>query len=54
MTSGRDIHEPGTYSNDCCLITLDFTDDHPFPRCPRCGRICLWQAGEDSPAELAA
>jgi hypothetical protein len=48
MTSGCVILNAGTYTNECCSITLDFNDDHPFPRCPRCGRACLWLANDGS------
>lgn len=44
MKTGKTILEPGAYANTCCSITLRFSEDHPFPRCPRCGRNCSWQA----------
>jgi hypothetical protein len=47
MTSGNAVLNSGTYSNECCSITADFNDDHPFPRCPRCGRPCLWLFSDD-------
>jgi hypothetical protein len=43
MKTGAAILTEGLYANDCCLVRIEFVEDiHPFPRCPRCGRECIW------------
>jgi hypothetical protein len=54
MNSGKLIPDSSNYSNECCLIQLEFKEDHIFPRCPRCGRQCSWQATKESRLELEA
>ena len=48
MKTGKLVPESTVYSNECCVIKLDFTEDHIFPRCRRCGRACSWQETEES------
>jgi hypothetical protein len=44
VKTGQDVRELGLYASDCCLQELFFDKDDSFSRCPRCLRLCEWEA----------
>jgi hypothetical protein len=43
MKTGRDAHQAGVYSSECCVAEIKVVKEQMFPRCPLCNALTLWE-----------